>query len=171
MDARKRNNIKILNMREFKLDDKVYTEANGKGIVTNIIENPLKYNIEATFENNIKVCFTKEGKLFQYDKNPTLYLLEEKPLILRERLIEVSHYEEFPIGLTYRRVLVTIKNNKAICWTSADTIEESKKSDYTDVWSYWREIEKTEEIVELTIKDISEGKGTGIPPHLIRIKE
>lgn len=33
------------------------------------------------------------------------------------------------------------------------------------------EEEKKEELVHLTIKDISEGKGTGVPPHLIRVKE
>lgn len=31
--------------------------------------------------------------------------------------------------------------------------------------------EEKEEIVELTLKDISEGKGVGVPSHLIRIKE
>lgn len=33
------------------------------------------------------------------------------------------------------------------------------------------EEEKKEELVHLTIKDISEGKGTGVPLHLIRVKE
>jgi len=35
---------------------------------------------------------------------------------------------------------------------------------------YAKEIDEKEEIVELTLKDISEGKGVGISPHLIRIK-
>lgn len=37
-------------------------------------------------------------------------------------------------------------------------------------FSHMREIKK-EEIVELTMEDISNGKGTGIPSHLIRIKK
>lgn len=37
-------------------------------------------------------------------------------------------------------------------------------------WKNWKP-EHTEQIVELTIEDISNGKGVGIPPHLIRIKK
>lgn len=37
-------------------------------------------------------------------------------------------------------------------------------------WKNWKPIPK-EVIVELTMQDISEGKGVGIAPHLIRIKK
>lgn len=37
-------------------------------------------------------------------------------------------------------------------------------------WNYAKDIEE-ETIVELTLQDISDGKGVGIPSHLIRIKE
>ncbi len=37
------------------------------------------------------------------------------------------------------------------------------------LWKNWKPIPK-EEIVELTIEDISAGKGVGVPPHLLRIK-
>ena len=38
------------------------------------------------------------------------------------------------------------------------------------LWMNWKPVLK-EEVVELTIQDISEGKGVGIAPHLIRIKK
>ena len=47
---------------------------------------------------------------------------------------------------------------------------ESKYNDAYLTFNFAKELE-TEEIVELTLKDISEGKGVGVKPSLIRIKE
>ena len=50
---------------------------------------------------------------------------------------------------------------------------QSKSSDGNGVemnWMHAREI-STPQIVELTLKDISEGKGVGVPVELIRIKD
>lgn len=38
-------------------------------------------------------------------------------------------------------------------------------------WRYYKRIEEEEQIVELTMEDISNGKGVGIKPELIRIKK
>jgi hypothetical protein len=35
----------------------------------------------------------------------------------------------------------------------------------------WKHAKPIPEIVELTLQDISEGKGVGVPAHLIKIKE
>ena len=40
----------------------------------------------------------------------------------------------------------------------------------TNTWTTWREV-GTQEPVELTLEDISAGKGVGVPAHLIRIKK
>lgn len=56
--------------------------------------------------------------------------------------------------------------------TTKDEFEKSNKK-YLTCWEYAKEIDEPiqEQIVELTIKDISDGKGVGIPEHLIRIKK
>jgi len=42
---------------------------------------------------------------------------------------------------------------------------------YTNQWKYIKPLkEEEEEEVRLTLKDISNGKGVGVPPHLIRVK-
>lgn len=41
---------------------------------------------------------------------------------------------------------------------------------FTSSWSYWKPISK-EEIIELTLEDISNGRGVGVKPELIRIKK
>ena len=50
-----------------------------------------------------------------------------------------------------------------------------KKMDINDIecvlYGYAKNIPDTPEFVELTIQDISEGKGVGIDPELIRIKQ
>ena len=50
-----------------------------------------------------------------------------------------------------------------------DDFKEGKKVSIAN-WKNWKPIPK-EEIVELTIEDISAGKGVGVPPHLLRIKK
>lgn len=69
-----------------------------------------------------------------------------------------------------RRVVFMEKNDNYIAWAWAETLEDAEKRLSTCRWSYAWDIEE-EEIVELTIQDISDGKGTGIPPHLIRVKK
>ena len=62
------------------------------------------------------------------------------------------------------------KNGYFLAWSNAETIKDSEKESHTCTWKYAKDIE-LEEVIELTMKDISEGKGVGIAPHLIRIKE
>jgi len=42
---------------------------------------------------------------------------------------------------------------------------------YTNQWKYIKPLKEEEEVVHLTLKDISNGKGVGVPPHLIRVKQ
>lgn len=73
-------------------------------------------------------------------------------------------------GAVNKRVVFMKKNNKFLAWM-ADTLEKAEKELNTNYWNYAIDIDETNEIVELTIEDISKGKGVGIPPHLIRIKK
>ena len=112
--------------------------------------------------------FTERGKLNRDDCHISLFA---KPFNFKEqeRVILVKH-SEITGNIWEQRVLITVKNGKAICYAKAKNIEEAKIEQQTVAWHNWKELEK-ETIVELTIKDISEGKGVGIAPHLIRIKE
>ena len=69
-----------------------------------------------------------------------------------------------------KRVVFMEKTNKFIAWKSAETFEEAEVEYEAFGWKYAKDIEEFN-IVELTFKDISEGKGVGIDPSLIRIKE
>ena len=70
-----------------------------------------------------------------------------------------------------KRVVFMEKNNKFISWTNAETLEDSAIENGTTFWNYAKDIEEKPQLVELTMKDISEGKGVGVDPKLIRIKE
>lgn len=72
-----------------------------------------------------------------------------------------------------KRVVFIEKGGRFLAWVSAETLEGAETELSIMDWSYAKDIteEAPEVIVELTMKDISEGKGVGIAPHLIRIKE
>lgn len=72
-----------------------------------------------------------------------------------------------------KRVVFIEKGGRFLAWVGAETLEEAEVELNVMEWRYAIDIpeETPEVIVELTMKDISEGKGVGIAPHLIRIKE
>ena len=152
-------------MKEFKVGDKVFDIRYGKGVVTAIDDYIGKYSITVTFSPTINRIYTKEGYHSAEDNVPMLshaaYSLSQ------ERVIEVQTYTKSWI----KRVLIKVLDNgNALCWLNATTIEEAKKELNTTSWDIWREVQE-EQIVELTLQDISEGKGVGVPSHLIRIKD
>ena len=57
-----------------------------------------------------------------------------------ERVIEVR---DFNCEEWIPRVLVCFKNDTAICWINAKTIEDSKEIYETNKWIQWREIPET----------------------------
>ena len=68
------------------------------------------------------------------------------------------------------RVVFMEKNGHYIAWLDAKTLKHAEDEYLSMPWKYAKDI-ITPTIVELTFKDISEGKGVGIDPSLIRIKE
>jgi mRNA-degrading endonuclease HigB of HigAB toxin-antitoxin module len=68
-----------------------------------------------------------------------------------------------------KRVVFMNKNDKYWAWQNVETIDEAKSVDFIIWWKFAKEIE--EQIVELTMEDISNGKGVGIKPEFIRIKK
>ena len=104
--------------------------------------------------------YTEDGKSHTSNLYPSLFL--KSPFATTERLILVKTASNDFIP----RVLVKIVNNHAVCWSDAKTNEEAKNETATSTWTNWKEIDA---IVELTLQDISDGKGFGVDPSVIKI--
>ena len=91
-----------------------------------------------------------------------------KPKSGYPKVMWVSDYSDFRDAR--KRVVFMEKCGWFIAWHSSDTIEKAEKEFFTTPWKYAKDIEEPQ-IVELTFKDISEGRGVGVDPSLIRIKE
>jgi hypothetical protein len=75
---------------------------------------------------------------------------------------------------TERRIFLTYIEGAIVPILCVDKNNEDKfkcgQEFYTTRWKHWKPIPK-EELVELTVEDISNGKGVGVKPELIRIKK
>ena len=154
----------------FYVGQTVYSNTFGKGEVT-LINDHSGYSISVLFEkkygrDKVTYHFTEEGEFFIGHGQD---LFPYAPFLENQRLIEV---QSNPNGDWEKRVLFKFKDGKALCWSTCDSLENLDEY-YTRglvEWEFWREIPE-ESIVELTFQDISDGKGVGIDPKLIRIKE
>jgi hypothetical protein len=65
------------------------------------------------------------------------------------------------------------KNDIYLAWADAETIEASENSSSIISWKCAMDIDSIQqpELIHLTIEDISAGKGVGIDPAIIRIKQ
>jgi hypothetical protein len=150
--------------REFKISDKVFDIRFGWGIVIDIIKDA---------KLPIKVSFDSLPLAYYYsnEKNEKQLLshheYELKP-VDRVVLVRDNDYDEWLQGVFHMK-----KNGKYICWFNSKTLEEARDSIKIVEWNQMKEVEDAEkqQIVELTLEDISNGKGVGVPPHLIRIKK
>lgn len=59
---------------------------------------------------------------------------KELPLPRVIEVIDVGH------SRWLQRVCFMFKNDKALCWTSARTLEDAEKETYVTTWSQWREV-------------------------------
>ena len=109
--------------------------------------------------------FSLDGFFERTDIVPSLYPYPVS--ISHERVVEVSNNVEH----WYQRVMIEETNGVYVCWYEAEELEEAKSQTDTEFWKFYRELPEQEQLVYLTAKDISEGKGVGVKPHLIRIKE
>lgn len=98
------------------------------------------------------------------EKNAEIITLDEYPKLMHVRNDECDKF--------VKRVVFMEKNGKYLAWIYAESLEEADKTTDTASWKYAKDTEEEkEQIVELTIEDISNGKGVGIKPELIRIKK
>lgn len=77
-------------------------------------------------------------------------------------------------GAWVRRIYITTVEGASCPYFVVNKADEEEfkkgKSFFVTFWAQMKPIEE-EQIIELTIQDISDGKGVGIPAHLIRIKK
>lgn len=135
---------------------------------------PIDYAVEISSgekEYNTKDKFANPDIFFPQDRRKEITFEQFKKYVMKQndypKIMEVSNFEDFP--LQTRRVVFMKKNNVFLAWKSSETLEEAEKTHHVTSWKYARDIK--EELVHLTFQDISDGKGIGIDPKLIRIKE
>ena len=89
------------------------------------------------------------------------------------KVMEVSNHHDFTNS--EQRVVFAEKLGRFLAWESGTTLEEAEHQFYTATWPYARDIDiidntQEEHVVELTFQDISDGRGIGVKPYLIRIR-
>jgi len=150
---------------ELKKGEKLFSTIYGE-IEFDIISN-LKGDycpIECKDGRDFRFYFTREGIEGNEGKLPSLF--KTSPFKETERVVMVRGDSEDDY---VPRVLVCVKNGSAVCWFSEETIQGAKNVLTTCAWADWKEVQTTPEYVYLTVQDISEGKGVGVNPELIKI--
>ncbi len=148
---------------KFKIGQKVWSIQLGDCEVVAIYDKK-DDGIVCQNKCNKTAYYYPDGKYLSKDTAPSLF--SSNPFF-EERVMEVRDFED---DIWVKRVVFMQKEGKFIAWQNAVSLEESKSELSTASWNYAREI-STPQIVELTLKDISEGKGVGVPVELIRIKD
>lgn len=108
--------------------------------------------------------------LFDYDLSlpEGVKIIELPQEDVYPKLMWVSDRADFSDKI--KRVVFMKKCNIYLAWHRAESFEGAEETTNVTTWKYAKDVEE-EQIVELTIEDISNGKGVGIAPHLIRIKK
>lgn len=150
--------IKVLSEEHGK---KVIEYWKSKGVNTRTLEG----SVANTYYGVVNEVFDNWAKL---PPNTELITLPEN------KYPKVMWVSEDNLGWS-KRVVFMEKGNKYLAWVIAETLEEAEYRLGVVSWKYAKDIEEPQieepQIIELTITDISKGKGVGIPPHLIRIKQ
>ena len=110
-------------------EDRATVDKDSKGFTWSATEEGSEFWGEIVTEKAFDLFFKKYPKEEEPSKE------EELPL---PRIIEVIDSEERWV----KRVCFLIKNNKAHCWVSAETLEEAEKIDTSVTFSQWREVQE-----------------------------
>jgi len=154
----------LIDFDSLKVGDTLWCIPNGDCVVEKLT-NGTAFPIECKCNLKRIEAYTNEGRYYQTDANPSLFKCNPFEWLAaqnnQERVIEVWDGANW-----MKRVLFMVKNNKAICWEVAETIEDAKKRVCTNTWAEWRELPQT---IELTIAEIAEK--FGVEPHQIKIHD
>ena len=146
----------------FKRDFKVFEQddhapASRKGFTwENTVEGKAFWS-QVIEDHNFDLFFRRYPK-DNYRKNdyPKVMIVSDEPITETNKGV--------------KRVVFMKKNGRYLAWVDATTFEKAEQTIKITYWNYAKDIESSD-IVELTFEDISKGKGVGIDPKLIRIKE
>ena len=108
--------------------------------------------------------YSQHGRFSRKDNYVSLFA---KPFNFKEqeRVILVKDVN----SIWNKRVLINFEDNMAVCWNYETSIEDIKRGK-TSKWKEWKELEE-ETIVKLTLQQVSNGEGVGVPAHLLRIEQ
>ena len=155
-----------------------------------IVEKMLEYQVEQGNPRDISIFETdKIASLssggFTWEKTPEgksfwlKVIAHENFSVFFEKYPKISTYpkimmvSDIPINDSnsgLKRVVFMEKCGSYLAWNYAKTFEEAENVTATTAWKYTKDIVE-QQIVELTLDDISKGKGVGVDPSLIRIKK
>lgn len=149
--------------KEFKVGDKVSDIRYGWGVVRFgwKIETDTpnsSYQINVSFDNDVDCCYSAGGSDFRSALVPLLSHEEYSLTPLNSAFPRVMEVRRNFDGDWRTRVVIAIKNNKAIAWNSAETLEEAELETGTVSWEQWREIKEPKEVT-LTLKEVAEKLG------------
>lgn len=147
---------------ELKVGQKVFDIHKGWTTVSELTDEE-DYPIKTLDKDDITDSFCKNGMLYESDSAPTLFLKNpfeeiEYPKLCLVRQYEFDEWKERTVIGKFDDQFLALKDQ-----TPNPNIDLG-----VHVWKLCKPIE---ELVYLTFKDISEGKGVGVPSHLIRLKE
>jgi hypothetical protein len=119
-----------------KVGEKVWHILKGEIKITELHYDKREYPIGLSDGKN----YCKDGKDYSKDKFPVLYSKNPFELLNnQERVILVRNFESEDWE---PRVLIMYKNERAVCWTGAETIEEAKLTNKTTRFKFWKELEE-----------------------------
>ena len=61
----------------FKVGQKVWCKSLGEGVVTNILDEYWNFPVDVEFTSGEWDCYTKDGKWYETDDEPSLSVIEE----------------------------------------------------------------------------------------------
>ena len=111
-----------------------------------------------------EASYTRDGRFTRVTGYISLFA---KPFNFKEqeRVILVKN-----CNVWEKRVLIKFVNSKPLCWAISSNIENAIDKVDVTLWNDWKELEE-ETVVELTLQQVSNGEGVGVPAHLLRIKQ
>jgi hypothetical protein len=168
-------------MSKFKVGDIVLDISNERtGKVTTIKEKGSTYPIVVDFPTisgkSDQYTFTNEGRRYEWDERVSLIALgRSEPPVKEPTFPRVMWVSSTPsIEGALKRVVLAQYNDQYIAVNGKQELTDlanGKNLPGLRFWNYAYEVEPEPQFVELTFQDISEGKGVGIDPALIRIKK
>lgn len=148
--------MRKINFETLKVGDTVHSATMGEIEIVRIKTKDFTYPIRGKTFNGEEHEFTVDGKLYETDLHPNLYL---DPIVFgfQERVMMVSDdkIKWFP------RVIFHIKEVAGqpyyFAWFNKETIEESKNTYDPIHWKYAKEVEPVEPTITITL-DLTKGQ-------------